>query len=157
MNRLNSFIIVTTLLFATIMYVCSCKNSTNDMIPKNNVEGTKCRKQIDKSINNRRKRKYIEYKKITPWNYRDTIPYDNCYIIIEKDSLFYYYKEGKLEEVRRMIIDSFYRYKTFHFKEKSDDILQFSHSNDTVHLLRDSYDGKTEYFIFDKEYDEACQ
>ena len=154
MNRTHfNFALILVLFFIISIATFSCNKETYNY--KEN--GIKSIKQTEKTSKNRTKRKYIEYKKITPWNYRDTIPYDNCYIIIEKDSLFYYYKEGKLEEVRRMIIDSFYRYKTFHFKEKSDDILQFSHSNDTVHLLRDSYDGKTEYFIFDKEYDEACQ
>ena len=53
------------------------------------------------------------------YNPTDTLPYNNCYIMLDKDSLFYY-REGKLEEVRTMVREE-YSNHSFTFKEDADD------------------------------------
>ena len=83
----------------------------------------------------------------TPWG-EVTLPYNNCYIIIEKDSLFYY-KEGKLEEVRTMVREE-HSDHAFTFKEDADDHILFSLDFNSFKLSRDNYDGLYEYFILDE-------
>lgn len=85
----------------------------------------------------------------------DTLPYNNCYIILDKDSSFYY-REGKLEEVRTMVKEE-YSDHAFTFKEKADDHILFSSDYNSFKLSRDNYDGLYEYFILDKEYVENSE
>ena len=141
MNKINTICVI-LLLLSTIAITLLCKN--------NNKNEKKYERYIDITTNNKSTRKWVEYKKIYPFSIQDTIPYHNCYIIIENDK-FFYYKEGKMEEYRTMIRDTLYHYETYRFKEKEDDILQFyNNDQDTVVLFRDNYDGISEYFKYDK-------
>ena len=81
------------------------------------------------------KRKYIEYKRML-YNPTDTLPYNNCYIMLDKDSLFYY-REGKLEEVRTMVREE-YSNHSFTFKEDADDHIY----NDSLPVFTIGHDNK---------------
>ncbi len=94
-------------------------------------------------------KKWIEYKKELPTNFEDTLPYNNCYIIIEKDILKYF-RKGEMLENRTMVRDG--GDHVFSFKEKIDDYIFFSTNYDTISLFRDRYDGLREYFIVDEIY-----
>lgn len=94
-------------------------------------------------------KKWIEYKKVLPANFEDTLPYNNCFIIIEKDN-FKYFREKELLDNRTMVKDG--GDHVFSFKEKIDDYIFFSTNYDTISLFRDRYDGLQEYFILDEIY-----
>lgn len=141
MNKIKTICVI-FLLLSTVVITNLCKNNRTEI---------KYSRHIYKITNNKTMRKWVEYKKIPPYNIKDTIPYHNCYIIIDNNR-YSYYKEGKLEESRTIVRDTLYHYKTFRFKEKEDDILQFlNDAQDTVVLLRDNYDGIFEYFKLTNE------
>ena len=151
MNRTHfNFALFLVLLFIISIAAFSCNKETNNY--KEN--GIKSIKPTEKTSNNRTKRKYIEYKKML-YDPTDTLPYNNCYIILDKDSSFYY-REGKLEEVRTMVKEE-YSDHAFTFKEKADDHILFSSNYNSFKLSRDNYDGLYEYFILDKENDNNNQ
>ncbi len=138
------------LLFILSIALISCKKVTNN----NEEYEIKSKKSTEKTTDTNTKRKYIEYKKML-YDPTDTLPYNNCYIILDKDSSFYY-REGKLEEVRTMVKEE-YSDHAFTFKEKADDHILFSSDYNSFKLSRDNYDGLYEYFILDKEYVENSE
>lgn len=152
MNRtfFNNTISLLLLLFILSIALISCKKVTN----KNEEYEIKSKKSTEKTTDTNTKRKYIEYKKML-YDPTDTLPYNNCYIILDKDSSFYY-REGKLEEVRTMVKEE-YSDHAFTFKEKADDHILFSSDYNSFKLSRDNYDGLYEYFILDKEYVENSE
>ena len=84
-----------------------------------------------------------------PIHIADTLPYNNCFIIIENDN-YNYFREGELLENRTMVRDG--GDYVFSFKEKNDDYIYFSANYDTISLFRDRYDGLREYFILDEMF-----
>ena len=152
MNRTfsNNTISLLLLLFILSIALISCKKVTNN----NEEYEIKSKKSTEKTTDTNTKRKYIEYKKML-YDPTDTLPYNNCYIILDKDSSFYY-REGKLEEVRTMVKEE-YSDHAFTFKEKADDHILFSSDYNSFKLSRDNYDGLYEYFILDKEYVENSE
>ncbi len=152
MNRtfFNNTISLLLLLFILSIALISCKKVTNN----NEEYEIKSKKSTEKTTDTNTKRKYIEYKKML-YDPTDTLPYNNCYIILDKDSSFYY-REGKLEEVRTMVKEE-YSDHAFTFKEKADDHILFSSDYNSFKLSRDNYDGLYEYFILDKEYVENSE
>ncbi|MBR5084608.1 MAG: hypothetical protein IKX33_08405 [Prevotella sp.] len=151
MNRTHfNFALFLVLLFIISIATFSCNKETNNY-KENSI---KYIKPAEKTSNNRTRRKWIEYKKML-YDFTDTLPYNDCYIIIEKDSLFYY-KEGKLQEVRTMVREEHSDY-AFTFKENADDHILFSSDYNSFKLSRYNYDGLKEYFILDKEYVENSE
>ena len=146
MNRTHFFFPIFFLLFLILTIASiSCKK----MINNNEENEIKRKKTTEKTTDSNTKRKWVEYKKML-YDPMDTLPYNNCYIIIEKDSLFYY-KEGKLEEVRTMVREEHSNH-AFTFKEDADDHILFSLDFNSFKLSRDNYDGLYEYFILDEIY-----
>lgn len=149
MNR-----IVLYILFASFPFLyCSCNFNNNEIKEKilDSLEINSGKSQLEqiktKQPESKNIHKWIEYKKVSPVYFEDTLPYNNCFIIIERDN-YKYFREGELLENRTMVKDG--GNHVFSFKEKIDDYIFFSTNYDTISLFRDRYDGLQEYFILDE-------
>lgn len=86
-----------------------------------------------------------EYKCFRPTSLNNE-PYDSCFLMI-CDSVFLYFKYGKLIEKDIVFKINRYNFTVFQRKEKSDDIIQFLNEEaDSVLLIRYNFDGEQEFF-----------
>ena len=151
MNRIILFI-----LYVTFSFLCCSRNINNYEVKEKTkdsheiISGKSQLEQIKtEQPESKRIHKWIEYKKVSPVHFEDTLPYNNCFIIIERDN-YKYFRERELLENRTMVKDG--DNHVFSFKEKIDDYIFFSTNYDTISLFRDRYDGLREYFLLDEIY-----
>lgn len=91
-----------------------------------------------------------QYKRVSGLDVKDTMPYPNCYIIID-DSKLIYKSNGKEIYTDSIFLDKEYKGKRYRFKIRVDDILIVTGNNDEEFLLkRDAFEGDYEYFRKEK-------
>jgi len=129
-------IIIFFIQMATIM---SCSNgekqNSTKITQSNYVQETPSNRNIWK-----------QYKRVSGLDVKDTLPYSNCYIIIDGSKLIYQ-KEGKEIYTDSIYLDTAYKAKTYRFKTHTSDVLIVTGNNDKELLLkRDAFEGEYEYF-----------
>lgn len=90
---------------------------------------------------------WLGYKKILPYDPLDTIPYKNCCIKFDADSL-YYYVDNKLTETYKMIKEDSHSYKIVCVYDGTvyENKLFIATNNKEAILKRANFDGVEEYF-----------
>ena len=136
----SDIIIICLQLFA----VLSCNNAQQQKpVKANQSSHIQEAHQSSKNI-------WKQYKRVSGLNVKDTLPYSNCYIIID-DSKLIYKSNGKEMYKDSIFLDKEYKGKRYRFKIRVDDILIVTGSNDEELLLkRDAFEGDYEYFRKEK-------
>jgi hypothetical protein len=99
----------------------------------------------DREIQDSSKNIWKQYKRVSGLDIKDTLPYPNCYIIINGNKLIYL-KGGKEIYTDSIFLDNEYKAKTYRFKIHTADVLIVTGNDDELLLKRDAFEGDYEYF-----------